>query len=222
MSPVADLEAVAARSPRRRARRTVLLAAWGLLLAAVFAVGALRSAAEEKGAASKPAAAADARVARGRYLVTVAGCNDCHTPLRMGASGPEPDMSRMLSGHPEGMPLPAPPKLPAGPWSWTGAGTLTAFAGPWGISYASNLTPDRNTGLGIWSEAMFIAALRTGKHMGQSRPILPPMPWRWTGQMSDEDLGAIYAYLRAIPPVHNRVPDAEVAPAPPPGGSAAG
>src|SRR3954447_8402467 len=71
------------------------------------------------------------QIARGQYLVTIGGCNDCHTPLKMGAKGPEPDMSRMLSGHPQHVPMPPAPKLPNGPWLWTGAATNTAFAGPW-------------------------------------------------------------------------------------------
>jgi hypothetical protein len=164
----------------------------------------------------KAQAPAPSQVERGKYLVTLMVCNDCHTPLKMGPKGPEPDMSRMLSGHPEGMVMPPSPKLaPDAPWNWTGSATLTAFAGPWGISYAANLTPDPNTGLGIWSEEMFIKALRTGKHMGQSRDILPPMPWQWFAQATDQDLKAIYAYLRTIPPVKNRVPDAVLAPPPP-------
>ena len=106
-------------------------------------------------------------VERGKYLVTIAACSDCHTPMKMGPNGPEPDMSRMLSGHPEGFPAVEPPKLaPDAPWNWSGAATSTAFAGPWGISYAFNLTPDQNTGLGIWTEEMFVKAMRTGRHMG--------------------------------------------------------
>ncbi len=147
-------------------------------------------------------------VARGKYLVTVMGCNDCHTPLKMGAKGPEPDMTRMLSGHPETMKMPPPP-APVGPWNWSGNASLTAFAGPWGISYAANLTPDKNTGLGIWTEEMFIKALRTGKHMATSRDIQPPMPWPWVGKATDEDLKAIFAYLRSIPPIVNHVPEWE-------------
>ena len=87
------------------------------------------------------------------------------------------------------------------------SGTLTAFAGPWGVSYAANLTPDQNTGLGVWTEDMFVKALRTGKHMGTSRPIQPPMPWMWAGQATDDDLKAMFAYLKSIPPVVNHVPD---------------
>lgn len=152
------------------------------------------------------------QIARGQYLVTVAGCNDCHTPLKMGPKGPEPDMSRMLSGHPEQLAMTAPPKLPPGPWMWSGAATNTAFAGPWGVSFARNLTPDDNTGIGIWSEEMFVQTIRSGKHWGVSRPILPPMPWYNYAKMSDDDLRAVYAYLRSIKPVKNQVPDAILAP----------
>ncbi len=150
------------------------------------------------------------KVARGQYLVTIGGCNDCHTPLKMGAKGPEPDMARMLSGHPAGMVMPPAPKN-KGPWLWTGAATNTAFAGPWGVSYARNLTPDQVSGIGIWDEAMFMKTLRTGRHMGVSRPLLPPMPWFNYAKMSDEDLESVYAYLRSIPPVRNEVPDAVIA-----------
>ena len=148
------------------------------------------------------------RVKRGEYLVTTIGCGDCHTPLKMGAKGPEPDLSRMLSGHPEQVgQLPA--AAPQGPWMWSGAATNTAFNGPWGVSYAANLTPDRNTGLGIWTEDMFVAALRTGRHMGTSREILPPMPWPAFRNATDEDLKSIYAYLRTVKPIANHVPDVQ-------------
>lgn len=148
------------------------------------------------------------QVERGRYLVTAMACNDCHTPLKMTDHGPEPDMSRMLSGHPEAMKMPAPPKLPEGPWLWLGGATNTAFSGPWGVSYAFNLTPDQNTGLGIWTEDMFIRAIRTGRHMGTSRQIMPPMPWPAFRNLNDADLKSIYAYLRTIPAVRNQVPTA--------------
>jgi len=146
------------------------------------------------------------KVERGRYLVTAIGCNDCHTPLKMTPQGPEPDMARMLSGHPAELKMPQPPRLGKGPWLWAGAATNTAFYGPWGVSYAMNLTPDQVTGLGIWTEDMFVRALRTGRHMGTSRQILPPMPWPAFRNLTDDDLKAIYAYLRTIPPIKNQVP----------------
>jgi hypothetical protein len=141
--------------------------------------------------AASPSVGATSIAARGKYLVTVLGCGDCHTPLTMGPQGPSPDLDRALSGHPEQMGALRAPRLEQ-PYLWAGAATNTAFAGPWGISYAANLTPDQNTGLGIWTEEMFVKALRTGKHMATSRPILPPMPWQALGQATEDDLKAIY------------------------------
>jgi hypothetical protein len=85
---------------------------------------------------------------------------------------------------------------------------LTAWAGPWGVSFALNLTPDVATGIGEWSEETFIQAMRTGKHQGQpnGRDILPPMPWFNLKEMTDDDLKALWAYLRSIPPIKNQVP----------------
>lgn len=157
-------------------------------------------------ARAQPSAPPADRVQRGAYLVKIMGCNDCHTPWKMGEHGPEPDMARMLSGHPERIGrLPA--TAPDEPFVWAGSGTNTAFSGPWGVSYAFNLTPDQNTGLGIWTEEMFVQTIRTGRHMGVSRPINPPMPWPMYRNATDEDLKAIYAYLRTIRPISNRVPE---------------
>jgi cytochrome c553 len=149
-------------------------------------------------------------VERGKYLVDAVGCHDCHTPHVMGPNGPEPDMSRMLSGHPEGMTVPPAPKLEM-PWMAVASASFTAWSGPWGVSYTANLTPDENTGLGTWTEEMFLNAIRLGKHMGTSRPILPPMPWPVFKNFSDEDLKAIFAYLKSIPPIANHVPDPIIA-----------
>jgi hypothetical protein len=146
------------------------------------------------------------RVERGKYLVSIMACNDCHTPYTLGPNGPEPDMTRFLSGHPETLKMTRPPQL-NDTWAWSSTPTNTAFAGPWGISFTANLTPDRNTGLGIWTEQMFVSAIRTGRHMGTSRPIAPPMPWPVYRNASDEDLKAIFAYLRTITPIVNHVPD---------------
>ncbi len=159
------------------------------------------------------------QIERGEYLVTFGGCNHCHTPMVMGKHGPELDMARALSGHPQDIVMPEPPKM-KGPWGWSAAETNTAFAGPWGVSYAKNLTPDRVSGLGIWTEDMFIKTMRTGKHMGVSRPILPPMPWENLNALNDNDLKSIFAYLRSIKPIRNEVPDAVIAPPPAPAQSA--
>ncbi|MBY0279196.1 diheme cytochrome c-553 [Candidatus Binatia bacterium] len=154
-----------------------------------------------------PAAAVDAMIERGAYLARIGGCNDCHTPLVPGTAGPEPDMDRMLSGHPESLAMPSPPALPDGPWNSLASATNTAFAGPWGVSYASNLTPDKDTGIGSWSEKTFVDAMRSGRHRGDGRPILPPMPWRNVARLTDDDLRSLHRYLTSIPPVRNRVPD---------------
>lgn len=182
-----------------------LLAACGRTQEPAPVVGETTTEAPTTAAPAAQPEAADP-VARGRYLVTITGCNDCHTPFRMGARGPEPDMTRMLSGHPAELAMPAPPALGEGPWMWVGAGTNTAFSGPWGVSYANNLTPDPNTGIGIWTEEQFIQTLRTGRHWGVARPILPPMPWPSYAQMTDGDLKAMFAYLRSIPPIRNQAP----------------
>ena len=167
-----------------------------------LAAPALLSAAEAPRA--RPEAKAS-QIARGKYLATLMVCNDCHTPFKMGPKGPEPDMTRMLSGHPQDLAMPAPP-APNGPWVISMAGTNTAFAGPWGVSFTANLTPDPETGLGKWTADTFLQALRTGRHEGVGRPILPPMPYPWFAQATDEDLRAIFSYLQSIPPVKNRVP----------------
>lgn len=147
------------------------------------------------------------KIARGKYLVTVAGCNDCHTPWKMGPNGPEPDMRRMLSGHPEGIELPPAPTLPPGPWIVSVAATNTAWSGPWGVSYTANLTPDPETGLGKWTLRNFTDTLRTGRHMGRGRAVLPPMPIQMYKNFTDQDMDAIFSYLRTIPVVQNRVPE---------------
>ncbi len=171
----------------------------------VFAGSVLSGAAWGATPPAAPSAASPA-AKRGEYLIHIMGCNDCHTPWKMGPQGPEPDMTRMLSGHPEGLQMPPAPSLAAGPWSWSGAGTMTAFAGPWGVSFSANLTPDQDTGLGKWTEEMFTQAIRTGRHEGRGRPILPPMPWAQSKFATDEDMKAIFAYLRTIPAIHNQVP----------------
>lgn len=156
------------------------------------------------------APATDEQVARGKYLVTIAGCNDCHTPWKMGPDGPAPDMSRMLSGHPQDFEL-SPVPRPEGTWVTTASATNTAWSGAWGVSFTANLTPDRETGLGKWTLRNFVETIRSGRHLGRGRAILPPMPIQMYKHMTDEDLAAVFAYLQSIPPVSNKVP----APLPP-------
>ena len=187
---------------RQHPRRTSRAAAAGLARATVpFALALALFAADAN------AQAAEEKLARGKYLVTVAGCNDCHTPWKMGPKGPEPDMTRMLSGHPESMNLPPAPKLPEGPWVVTAAATNTAWSGPWGVSFTANLTPDPETGLGKWTQRNFTETIRTGRHMGRGRAILPPMPIPMYKNFTDADLEAIFGYLKTIPAISNRVPE---------------
>ena len=144
-------------------------------------------------------------VQRGKYLVdAVAACGYCHTP-RVRA---DYDMNMYLAGHPAGQPSPRYNfrMIREGIFMVT-APQLSAFSGAFGTSFASNLTPDKETGLGEWTEEMFIKAMRTGRHQGveSNRKILPPMPVKHYAQMNDEDLKAIWAYLRTIKPVKNEV-----------------
>lgn len=171
--------------------------------------------ADPAAAGSPSGAASGDAAARGKYLATIMGCGDCHTPLKMTPQGPAPDETMLFAGHPATLAMPPAPALPAGsPWLWIGAGTNTAFSGPWGISYSPNITPDEVTGIGAWTEEIFVNTMRTGKHWGQSRPILPPMPWPGYSQMTDEDLRAVYAYLRTLPPISNQAPASIPAEAP--------
>lgn len=149
----------------------------------------------------------DELVARGNYLVTTGGCDDCHTPKIFTAAGPIPDTTRRLSGYQQGEVLPALDIKYVAPGNWYAAEkNLTAWVGPWGVSYSLNLTPDNETGIGTLSEEMFIKTLREGKYMGVGRPLLPPMPWQTIGMMTDEDLKSIYAFLRTLTPIKNQVP----------------
>jgi hypothetical protein len=118
-------------------------------------------------------------------------------------------MTRELSGNPSTekvAPVPA-TLIGEGKWLTVANNHLGAWAGPWGVSFAMNLTPDKETGLGSWTPEMFTNALRTGKHQGTGRPILPPMPWNWYRNMTDDDLKAVFAYLQSLPPIKNPIPD---------------
>lgn len=156
-------------------------------------------------------------IKRGGYLVSVAACHDCHTPKKFTATGWELDSSRLLSGHPQDEPLPQAQK---------GAGTdgwvrftmgLTAAMGPWGTSFAANLTPDA-TGTRHWTFENFETAIRKGKSKGliHNRDLLPPMPWQVYQNFTDDDLKSIFLYIKSLPPVKNMVP----APIPPAGAEA--
>ncbi|WP_207496723.1 c-type cytochrome [Aridibaculum aurantiacum] len=153
----------------------------------------------------------DSMVKHGEYLVTIMGCDDCHTPKVFGPKGPELDMAKRLSGHPSEIPVGQVHKEDLKTWVLFNHLT-TAYVGPWGTSFAANLTSDE-TGVGNWTEKQFLKAMREGKYKGieNSRPMLPPMPWQNFSKATDDDLKAIFAYLKSTKPVHNLVP----APIPP-------
>lgn len=169
--------------------------------AALIVVLALAPAGCEQSAQATSASPKQNPVERGRYLVTVAGCNDCHSP-KMHPGTMQPDPARLLSGRPASTPA---PEKPATMGEIVASGDLTAWSGPWGVSYASNLTPDPTTGIGKrYNEAAFLHAMRTGQKP-EGTELMPPMPWPDFAQMNDSDLKAIWAYLQTLKPVENNV-----------------
>jgi hypothetical protein len=159
----------------------------------------------------------ESQVKWGEHLVTIMGCNDCHTPKKMGPNGPELDMSLMLSGHPSKMPPPDVDRKEMESKGYAVTQTMTAWVGPWGISYAANLTPDP-TGIGNWQESNFITALKEGKFKGMKagRTLMPPMPWEIYKNASDDEIKAIFAYLKSTKPIQNIVPAYELPVSAPP------
>ena len=149
----------------------------------------------------------DSLIKRGEYLVATTGCDDCHSPKKMGPRGPELDLEHRFAGYLSTTVLgKADSSVMKNGWVLF-SHDLTAAVGPWGISYAANITSDA-TGIGSWTEAQFIKCLREGKQKGmdEARPLLPPMPWQNFAKMSDTDLKAIFAYLKTTKPVNNVVP----------------
>ncbi len=161
---------------------------------------------EAQATESVPVATAEDPVKRGEYLVGIMGCHDCHSPKVFGPHGPMPDPEKLLSGHPAEMPLGKVDTSALGSWVYFNHHT-TAAVGPWGASYAANLTSDE-TGIGNWTIEQFSRALKEGKYKGLEggRLLLPPMPWPNFAKITDEDLNAIFAYLKSTKPVKNVVP----------------
>lgn len=154
-------------------------------------------------------------VKRGEYLVSVMGCDDCHSPKKMGVQGPEVIQELRLSGHPGNSKLP-PLDANATKTGWISFGPdFTTTVGPWGQSYAANITSD-TTGIGTWTEGQFKKAVLEGKFKGLegTRPILPPMPWQNFHNLKDDDLSAIFAFLKSTKPIKNVVSPAKLNPPP--------
>ena len=149
----------------------------------------------------------DSLIKRGSYLVNAIGCDDCHSPKRMGPHEPEIIPELRFSGYPSNRPIaPVDTNVIKNGWMMFGP-DLTSAVGPWGMSFAANISSD-DTGIGAWSEKQFIKALREGKSKGLdgARNLLPPMPWFVYKNFNDDDIRSIFAYLKSTKPVENIVP----------------
>ena len=148
-------------------------------------------------------------IAWGEHLVTILDCNVCQTPKKMTEKGPAWDTDLLLSGRPAERPEMDINRKEIESKGLSVTGDLTEWAGPWGVSYAGNLTP-HETGIGTWSEEQFFLAMREGKYKGlaESRTLLPPMPWQSFSHMTDAEIKAVFAYLKSVKPVENVVPAA--------------
>ncbi len=148
----------------------------------------------------------------GNHLVTIGGCHDCHTPKKMTPMGPVIDSSLLLAGHMPNSPVPDVNRKQMQEKGLVVSSDLTAWVGPWGVSFTANLTSD-DTGIGTWSEEQLRLALREGKYKGLpgSRTLLPPMPWEMFSHFTDAEIKAIYVFLKSTKPINNIVP----APLPP-------
>ncbi|MGK2861261.1 MAG: c-type cytochrome [Chitinophagaceae bacterium] len=149
----------------------------------------------------------ESQVKWGEHLVTVSACHDCHTPKKMTAMGPDIDSAFLLAGHMAGSPVPEVNRKEMQDKGLVVTGDLTSWVGPWGISYTANLTSD-STGIGSWKEEQFFRAIREGKFKGlvTNRDLLPPMPWQMYRNMTDNEIKAIFAYLKTTKPIKNVVP----------------
>ncbi len=181
-----------------------------ILAALIISIGGALYACDssvEKTETKNPVPTQAEMVKRGEYLVAAIGCDDCHSPKRMGAHGPEVIPETKLSGYPANRPIQKPDSNALNHGWALMAPDLTCAAGPWGMSFASNITSD-STGIGTWTEQNFLTAIQHGKSKGVegNRDLLPPMPWYNFAKLSDDDLKAIFAYLKSTPPVANMVP----------------
>jgi len=177
------------------------------LLLLAFAVFILAACSGKKNEKEAPEPTADELIQQGEYLVTIMGCHDCHSPKDVGPQGSTLIPDILLSGYQASKPsAPADPACIKDGWVLITM-DLTTAAGPWGVSYAANLTSDQ-TGIGNWTQENFKRALKEGKFKGleNGRTLLPPMPWSNFVNIQDEEIEAIYAYLQSTKPVNNVVP----------------
>jgi mono/diheme cytochrome c family protein len=198
-------------------RKSYTLFATGIAFTAIFFTGCSENKPDEPAvattAAEKPNFGGyESQVKWGEHLVTIGGCNDCHTPKKMTPMGPVDDSTLLLSGHPEKLSAPDVDRKQMESKGLVVTATFTAWVGPWGISYSANLTPDE-TGTGNWTEDQFLYAIKNNvsKGLAGSRPLMPPMSMMPVKHMTDEELKAVFAYLKTIKPVKNK----SVQPTPP-------
>lgn len=175
--------------------------------AIIISIGIVSCESKEKSAVAGEAITNDSLIKRGSYLVTITGCDDCHTPKKMGPMGPEPDMSLRFSGFRADIPMPAIDTNIIKKGLILGNGDLTGWVGPWGASFAANISSDE-TGIGNWTEEQFKKAITEGKWKGidGNRSLLPPMPWQNFSHLSDMDVKAIFAFLKSSKPIKNVEP----------------
>lgn len=177
------------------------------LIAGIFSLTVISC--ERKSSSTSPvqAISKDSMIKRGEYLVSVMGCDDCHTPKKMGVHGLELEMDLRFSGYPSSRPLPPVDSNVIKKGWYTFNSDFTAAVGPWGVSYAANLTSDE-TGIGSWTEEQFRKAITEGKWKGMdnNRQLLPPMPWQNFRNLKDEDVKSIFAFLKSTKPVKNVEP----------------
>jgi cytochrome c553 len=169
---------------------------WGLAASVVALLFATASGQAQQRATGTPAAGVS--VDRGKYLVNITGCHDCHSPKSQGMT---PDPARLLSGRPSTT------KIPTKPDGEVHASLdLTAWFGPWGQTVASNLTPDPATGMPAkgYNEKTFLATMRSGKKPNGTA-VNPPMPIDVYQNLTDDDLRSIWAYLVTLKPIRNAV-----------------
>ena len=148
-------------------------------------------------------------IERGKRLVQLGGCSQCHTPKIKTTLGYKPDKDKFLSGYTQGQELPDLPyaEIMAGETEKTFYTTdATVWVGRWGVSFAANLTPDPETGIGSWKEEDFVDIFRGNKHFAEGRQVISPMPVNVYSQLSFFELRSIFVYLQTLPPFVNDVP----------------
>ena len=179
------------RNERPAKIRWLMAGALGVVTFMVVAATSGQAQQRSGGAAANP-------VERGKYLVSITGCHDCHSPK---VKGMTPDPARLLSGRPSTTPVPSKPDNEV-----HASLDLTAWFGPWGQTVASNLTPDKATGLPSrgYTEMTFVQTMRSGKKPN-GLPLQPPMPVDVYQNLTDDDLKAVWAYLSTLKPIRNAV-----------------